>query len=344
MVIVNARFLTQKVTGVQRFAIEISKVLRKLDSEIVFVTPFNVIDNALAEELGAIVIGKNKGSVWEQIDLRIYLRSKNNPLVVSFCNTGLVFYNNQVVTIHDMSYKVNPGWFPRTFYLWYNFLIPHIAKRCLRLFTVSDSSKKDILKYLNIRQEKIRVIYNSSNLNTNNNFEQIEAGRYLLSVSSLDPRKNLNNLLKAYKDIDEKVNLIVVGLKKDNFELDERLLSERVIVKSYVSDDELASLMRYAEAFVYLSFYEGFGLPPLEAMSMGCPVIVSDISAHREVCGNAALYVDPYDVEAIKGKIINLLNSDQLKTELILAGKENIKRFSWFESGQKILNNINELV
>lgn len=344
MIIINARFLTQKVTGVQRFAIEISRTLRKLNSEIIFVTPFGIIDNDLARELGAIVIGKSKGTVWEQIDLRFYLRSKGNPLVVSFCNTGLIFYNNQIVTIHDMSYKVNPGWFPRSFYLWYNFLIPHIAKRSLRLFTVSNSAKKDILKYLNIRQQKIRVIYNSSNLNTNNNFEQIEEGRYLLSVSSLDPRKNLNSLLKAYKDIDTKVNLIIVGLKKDNFELDETLLNERVIVKSYVSDDELASLMRYAEAFVYLSLYEGFGLPPLEAMSMGCPVLVSDIPAHREVCGDAALYADPYNVEDAKEKITNLLSNDQLKTELILAGEKNIKRFNWFESAQKVLDSINELV
>lgn len=344
MIIVNARFLTQRVTGVQRFAIEISKVLHTLDDEIVFVAPHNIIDNDLAKELGAVIIGKSKGSVWEQIDLRFYLRSKGNPLVVSFCNTGLLFYLNQIVTIHDMSYKVNPKWFPRTFYLWYNFLIPHIAKRSLRLFTVSNSSKKDILKYLNIRQEKIRVIYNSSNLNTNNNFEQIEPDSYLLTVSSLDPRKNLNNLLKAYGGIDKKVNLVIVGLKKDNFELDKALLSERIIMKNYVSDDELASLMRYAEAFVYLSFYEGFGLPPLEAMSMGCPVIVSDIPAHKEVCGDAALYANPQDVKDIKDKIVNLLNSDKLKTELILAGKKNIKRFNWFESGQSVLNNINEFV
>jgi len=344
MVIVNARFLTQKVTGVQRFAIEISKVLHKLNGEIIFVTPFDVIDKDLARELGAIVVGKNKGVVWEQIDLRFYLKSKGKPLLVNFCNTGMAFYKNQIVTIHDMSYKVNPGWFSRSFYLWYNFLIPHIAKRCLRLFTVSNSSKKDIVKYLNIKQDKVTVIYNSSNLNTNNNFEQIVAGRYLLSVSSLDPRKNLNNLLKAYKDVDENVKLFIVGLKKDNFQLDDTLVSERVVIRNYVSDDELASLMRYSEAFIYLSFYEGFGLPPLEAMSLGCPVIVSDISAHREVCGDAALYADPYNVEDIKEKIINLLTSNKLKTELILAGKENLKRFNWLESGQKVLKNINELV
>jgi glycosyltransferase involved in cell wall biosynthesis len=344
MVIVNARFLTQKVTGVQRFAIEISRVLRKLDSEILFVTPDNIIDHDLAKELGAIIIGKNKGSVWEQVDLRYYLFKKSNPLLVNFCNTGIVSYRNQIVTIHDMSYKVNPKWFPRKFYLWYNFLIPNIAKWSKKVLTVSNSSKNDIIKYLNINADKVNVIYNASNLNTNNNFEKVESSKYLLSVSSLDPRKNLNNLLKAYQHINEKINLIIVGLKKDNFEFDEKLLSGGVIIKSYVSDNELVALMKNAEAFVYLSLYEGFGLPPLEAMSMGCPVIVSDIPAHREVCGDAALYADPDNITDTANKITYLLGNNKLKKELILAGEENTKRFDWFNSGQLVLANINEIV
>src|ERR1022692_771063 len=107
MIIVNARFLTQKVTGVQRFAIEISKILHKLNDQIVFVTPFNIVDQNLANDLGAIVIGKNKGTIWDQVDLRYYLILKHNPLLINFCNTGMIFYNKQIVTIHDMSYKVN---------------------------------------------------------------------------------------------------------------------------------------------------------------------------------------------------------------------------------------------
>src|ERR1700750_1071551 len=120
MIVVNARFLTQKITGVQRFAIEISKILRKLNEEIFFVTHTGILDNQLASELGAIVIGKNQGTIWEQLDLRSYLLVKHKPLLVNFCNTGLLYYNNQIVTIHDMSYKVNPKWFSKKFYLWYN--------------------------------------------------------------------------------------------------------------------------------------------------------------------------------------------------------------------------------
>jgi len=343
MIIVNARFLTQKVTGVQRFAIEISKILRKLNEQIVFVTPPDILDKDLANYLGAIIIGKNKGAIWEQVDLRRYLISNRKPLLVNFCNSGVLFYDRQIVTIHDMSYKVNPKWFSKKFYLWYNFLIPHLAKRSLKILTVSNSSKKDIVKYLNIKPEKISVIYNSSNLITNNNFEKITGDKYLLTVSSFDPRKNLNNLVKAFKKIDEEIKLIIVGSNSANFASHDELLDKDIIIKRQVSDDELGSLINNAEIFIYLSFYEGFGLPPLEAMCMGCPVIVSDIPAHREICEDAALYTDPYDIEDIKNKITFMLNNDQVKKELIAAGKNNVKRFDWFNSAQKVLDNINEM-
>ncbi|MDF2433174.1 MAG: hypothetical protein JWP44_2805 [Mucilaginibacter sp.] len=346
MIIVNARFLTQRVTGVQRFAIEISKVLRVLNDKIVFVAPRNILDMDLAKQLDAITIGKNEGTIWEQVDLRYYLMSKGNPLLINFCNTGILFYNKQIVTIHDMSYKVNPKWFTRQFYLWYNYLIPHIATRSLKIFTVSNSSKKDIIKHLKVSPDKISVIYNSSNLNTNNTFESVNMEKYLLSVSSLDPRKNLNNLIRAFKEIDKDIRLIIVGLKKEKFTLNDDLTSgsHNIIIKNYVSDSELGALMKHAEAFVYLSFYEGFGLPPIEAMSIGCPVLVSDIPAHREICGNAALYANPNNVNDIKNKIISLLNDNALKNELVLAGERNIKRFNWFNSGQSVLKYINEVI
>lgn len=344
MIIVNARFLTQKITGVQRFAVEISKRLHKLSDQVFFVSPYNILDKELASELGVIVIGYNRGTFWEQIDLRGYLISKGKPLLINFCNTGMLFYDRQIVTIHDMSYKVNPDWFSRKFYLWYNFLIPHLAKHSFKILTVSNSSKNDIVKYLNVKKDKIRVIYNSSYLNTNNNFETIYHEKYLLSVSSLNPRKNLNNLIKAFEKLDDKINLIIVGLKSDNFATNELDIGKNVIVKGYVSDDELGALMKNAEAFVYLSFYEGFGLPPIEAMSMGCPVIVSDINSHREVCGNSALYADPYNVEDIKSKITDVLENDRLKYELIVAGKKNIERFDWSTSAYNVLKEINAFI
>lgn len=346
MIIVNARFLTQKVTGVQRFAIEICKILCRLrPDQFIFVTPNNIFNHELAAELNAKIIGKNRGAVWEQVDLRIFLYLNKNPLLINFCNTGVAFYKNQIVTIHDMSYKVNPLWFSRFFYLWYNFLIPNLAKNSSKILTVSNSSKGDILKYLKIKPEKINVVYNSSYLNTNNNFDRMEKEKYILTVASLDPRKNLNNLIAAFKIIDIEIKLIIVGQKSGNFARDLKvdLLDKNVIIKGYQSDYELSSLIKYAEAFLYLSFYEGFGLPPVEAMDLGCPVLVSDIPAHKEVCGNAALYANPYSIEDIKSKIIEILTNDSIKLELKAAGKKNVQRFNWFNSAQNVLKIVDEL-
>jgi len=245
-----------------------------------------------------------------------------------------------------MSYKVNPKWFSKRFYLWYNFLVPKIANDSAKVLTVSNSSKKDIVEFLKINPDKISVIYNSSYLNTNNNFESVIEKKYLLTVSSLDSRKNLNNLIEAFKEITIDIKLIIVGLKSNNFDftLKRNLVYNNIIIKGYVSDSELISLMKNAEAFVYVSFYEGFGLPPLEAMGVGCPVIVSDIAAHREVCGDAVLYANPYDINDIKNKINYILLNDEIKQKLILKGKENVKRFDWFVSAQNVLKNINEIV
>src|ERR1700749_3961984 len=105
MIVVNARFLTQPVTGVQRFAIEISRILKKLNPDIIFVAPANILRHDVAGELQLVTTGKNSGTLWEQVDLRRYLAANKNPLLVNFCNSGMLFYNNQLVTIHDMSYK-----------------------------------------------------------------------------------------------------------------------------------------------------------------------------------------------------------------------------------------------
>jgi glycosyltransferase involved in cell wall biosynthesis len=346
MIVVNARFLTQQVTGVQRFAIEISKIICRLrPAEFVFVTPGDIINHEVANELNAKVIGMNKGTLWEQLDLRLFLLHNKHPLLINFCNTGITFYRNQIVTIHDMSYKVNPLWFSKSFFRWYDFLIPNLIKNSVKIFTVSNSAKGDILNYLKVKPEKINVIYNSSYLNRNNNFERIEQDKYILTVASLAPRKNLNNLIDAFEMCNTEVNLIIVGLSNSNFAKGFNInsLSSKIKIKRYQTDDELSSLMKYAEAFLYLSFYEGFGLPPIEAMDIGCPVLVSDIPAHKEICGNAALYANPLSVQDIKNKIEEILNNDTIKLKLKAAGKKNVNRFNWLASAQMVLKSIDEV-
>lgn len=347
MIIVNARFLTQKITGVQRFAVEISLILYKLRPDLfVFVTPGNIIHPGLANKLNAKIIGVNKGAIWEQIDLRLFLFLKQNPILLNFCNSGLLYYKFQIVTIHDMSYKINSDWFSRLFYLWYNFLIPNLVNKSLKVFTVSNSSKNDIISILKTAPDKINVVYNSSYINTNNNFEAIVNGKYILTVSSLEPRKNLNNLIRAFNRIEGKTKLVIVGLQNSNFRsgLDLALLGENIEVKGYQTDKELGCLMNGAEVFVSVSLYEGFGLPAVEAMGFGCPVIVSDIPAHREICADAAIYADPNNVDDIKNKIISVLENWELKNKLKLAGKKNIERFDWHKSAENVLKCLDEII
>ncbi len=345
MIIINARFLTQKVTGVQRFAIELSKQLKKLSDDILFVSPHNILDEALAAELGVVIIGKRTGTTWEQIDLRKYLRSKHKPLLVNFCNTGILYYSRQIVTIHDMSYKVNPAWFSKKFYRWYNFLIPHIAASSRKIITVSNSSKNDIVKYLKIDVDKIAVVYNASYLNSHDQPQNIARKPYILTVSSLEPRKNLGRLIEASKQLNGDVKLVIVGLgntKTFSHDFNKAELAENIVIKGYVPDNELAELMQFARAFVYVSLYEGFGLPLVEAMAMHCPVIASNIPVHQEICGNAAIYVDPYNVNDIGAGIQQLLDNNTLAETLAANGIENVKRFSWAVSAKKTLDIINE--
>ena len=151
MLTVNSRFLTQNITGVQRFAIEISKQLKKLlNSKIQFVAPKNIIHKDLAEELDVKVIGYNTGHLWEQIDLPLYLSSIGKPLLLNLSNTAPLFYKNKIVTIHDVAFKRFPQTYSFKFRMFYNLLIPIILKNSKHILTVSEFSKNEINKIYGI--------------------------------------------------------------------------------------------------------------------------------------------------------------------------------------------------
>lgn len=349
---INARFLTQKITGSQRFAIEISKQLKKINPSIKFATPKNIIHTDLAKLLEAEIIGKNMGHVWEQIDLPLYLRSKGNPLLLNLVNTAPLFYKNQIVTIHDLSFLRNPDWFSKKFYYYYRFLIPKIAKNSLKIITVSEFSKKEIINLLNISEENIKVIYCAISkefqdiikIDSNNNY-----GNYILAVSSLDPRKNFERLLLAYNRLTLKDTKLVIAGSKHKIFVDVKIKNfirnnKNIILTGYVSDKVLVSLYRNAIVFVYPSIYEGFGLPPLEAMACGCPVVASNAASIPEVCCDAAYSVDPYNVDSIVEGIYKVLTDESLRQSLIQKGFERVKLFSWEKSAQKVIKIIEEVL
>ncbi len=345
IIYINARFLTQPITGVQRFAIEICKELQKVNENIVFVCPSNILHKDIAQLLNVKIIGYNKGHLWEKIDLPVYLRLHGNPLLINLGNTSPLFYSNQIVTIHDMAVFVNPSWFTKKFVLLYKFVYPLMVLNSKKVLTVSEFSKREIQKYLKVKSDKIEVIYNSvdhciiPNPNSPN-----EYGNYVLCVGSVEPRKNLKNLINAFRraSIPSDFKLVIVGGKNKLFNslsLDNEADSElrnRVVFTGYVSDEKLSCLYQHAKVFVYPSLYEGFGIPPLEAMVYGCPTIVSNTSSLPEVCGLATLYIDPYQPQSIVTQIEHLLSNKDTRDKLVEDGYKQVLKYRWKESAMKL--------
>jgi len=215
------------------------------------------------------------------------------------------------------------------------------------IITVSENSKKDILNTFDVAPEQVYVTYQPLVLQPGlvseeriTNFlkkrYKLDLKKYILFVGAIEPKKNLGRLIDAYAEIDTDMQLVVVGKKGWLWEgeigklenIFGKNFSRKVKLLEYVSNQDLKYFYLGAYCFVFPSLYEGFGLPPLEAMTFGCPVITSNVASLPEICGDAALYVNPYDVDDIKEKIEKLINNPQLGAELSEAGRERVKLFS----------------
>lgn len=342
MLFVNARFLTQPITGVQRYAIEISQELRKLlGDDIVFVAPHGIVQDKYAKELGVIFIGRYKGYLWEQWDLLQYLKKHGNPLLLCLCNTAPLFYKNKIVTVHDVAFEAYPQTFSRLFLYVYRFMIPRIVQSAKKVITVSEFSKDEIVKYYGINREKISVVYNAvSSKFHHKDDERLRKQKYLLAVSSLNYRKNFHTVLEAFtmfEKTEQDTMLYIIGdLSNSNFAgIDIRRYNDdpRIRFLGRISDDELVRYYSNAAAFIYPSIYEGFGIPPLEAQACGCPVVVSDIPPLREVIADSGVYCNPFNVKDIAEKMVNVVARSE---ELSAKGYANEARFSWRTSARII--------
>ncbi len=349
MICVNARFLAKRITGVERYASEISLALIKIDPEIFILSPHNVLKNPHSASFKVIELGFTKDYLWEQIELPLFLKQNNNPVLINLTNTAPIFYNNQITVIHDLAFIHYPEWYTKKAALFFKLLVSQSAKVSKRIITVSHFSKQEIIKYLNIPSEKIIVIPEAVPTNILRLREKKylnNYGGYILSVSSIEPRKNLINLIEAFIKLNRPdIKLIVVGdVNKNVFnkvKLDFAKNKKNILFLGYVSDEVLVSLYKNARLFAYLSYYEGFGLPPLEALSCGCPTLVSNTSSLREVCGNGAYYCDPYDIEDITDKMEKIL-TDKLIIEPEDA-KAITEKYNWHKSAKMILDVAAEL-
>jgi len=233
-------------------------------------------------------------------------------------------------------------------------VVDNAIKKSDLIVTVSESARQDILQCFDVNPEKVFLTYqpvidksalfNKDSVGNVLHRYSLESQKYILFVGAIEPKKNVRRLIEAYKGLDTEMKLVIVGKKawlwKDEMKSIEDMFGEgfskKVRILDYLPRRDLGYLYKGAFCFVFPSLYEGFGLPPLEAMSFDCPVITSKVSSLPEVCGDAAIYIDPYDSDDIRESIELLINNPQVRSKLIELGKERVKLFSMGNYAKKL--------
>jgi len=296
--------------------------------------------------------------LWRFIMFNAYL-TFNRSAFVHFPSNGLIpkLLSNQnvILTLHDVLPIAVSGYFTDEAKK-KRYLIRHQndIDRAKILFTVSEYSKQDIMKYFTVRTEPI-VLYNAPTLELETDtpdYQNAVGEEYYLYTGGYDRRKGLVQLLRVFLDLHQtgrlSSRLYLTGTRSnfsDEFTLLLKTALDAGIVKElgYVSDQELLSLLRNARALIYPSSYEGFGMPPLEAMNAGCPVITTRATSIPEICGDAVLYVDPDDPRDFANTIVSFHGNERLRKDLISRGTERAIRFSWDRTAGVFLEHIMRL-
>jgi glycosyltransferase involved in cell wall biosynthesis len=354
-IVINGRFLTQPITGVQRYARELVEALDGLldgrrEFRIAVVSPRLSNSPPVWRNIPVHQVGRFQGHLWEQIDLPQYSRGK-----VLFCpgNTApiisLVGGQPVIVTVHDLSYMYFPDAYRPLFRLWYRILVPLALRRARAIITVSDSERRAIIEHFPNSAQRIFSVPNGGLPDVL--LDQVARGSpaserdCILYVGSFSKRKNFPRILDVACRLARKRSLrfVLIGGTSTTLAASvadiPRDLSDKITIVDAVSDfPTLISYYRRASCFLFPSLYESSGLPPLEAMSCGCPVVVSDIPALRERCGDAALYCDPHDVSSIMAAVETIIDEPAVSAHLAEQGRTRAATFSWVRCANQTLD------
>ena len=350
-VIINGKFLSQRVTGLHRFAIEIVRELDKLisaDENYELYVPKNC-EVSLDLKNIRVVMSKSllKGILWDVFSYNPYVK-REKGLSVNLCN-GINLHNPNVACIHDVIFRARKELFYETTrdilrIFWNRFMYSFNTKHSDFIVTVSEFSKKEIIKYYNVDKNKIFVINNAwqhiNRINDNKvdfqkSYPFLLPGAYFFSISTLAANKNFKWVLHAAKNNPEYIFAIAGGGKLKGVANSMGLANlPNVKFLGYVTDEEAKCLMKNCKAFIFPSLYEGFGIPPLEALGAGCKnVILSDIEVLHEIYADSADYVDPTNLDY---KIQNLGDHTAYR-------KKILDKYSWQKSALSLYNLIKKV-
>lgn len=354
-IFINGRFLARRPTGVDRYAIESIKAIESLiqegnaaacSYEWTILAPKGAPKPDYIKTIKFKNIKPFSGTLWEQLTLPAYsIGSK----LINLCNSAPILKKNQLVVIHDATTKRVPEAFSKNFVRWYNFIIPILLKRAEVVATVSNFSEREIKACYKI-DRRILVFQEGAD-----HFQKINATPnimarfnlkrpYILAVGSLAPHKNFKTLISAIEQLNEPAFDCVIagGTDPKIFASDKKPLPKWVMHVGYVSDEELKALYENASLFVFPSTYEGYGLPPTEAMASGCPVLSSNTASMPEICGDAAYYFSPND-EMQLARMLNELAADhEQRNSMKLRGLQQSAALLWRNGALNILSAIND--
>jgi glycosyltransferase involved in cell wall biosynthesis len=356
-VYINGRFLTQRTTGVQRYALETLLAIDALfaagrgvpATKLVLLAPPGTRAPPL-QTIAFRTVGPLSGNAWEQLSLPLATRGE---LLLSFSATGPLLKRSQIVTMHDAAVHVVPQAFSRNFRSWYKLLLPILARRTPHVMTVSEFSKHELVRYFGAREHRTHVTgegWQHVTRHTSDASVLTELGlaprSYALAVSSVTPHKNFAAIARAAARLEDSALSIVVAGSVDAavFGRTDLAALRSVKLAGYVDDHKLRALYENAAVFIYPSLYEGFGIPPLEAMALGCPVLASSAAAIPETCGDAAWYFAPEDDKTLAELMTRLLHSEADRAALIEKGHRRIKDFSWEACAQRFIEVLGEVL
>ncbi|WP_424353741.1 glycosyltransferase family 4 protein [Methanobacterium sp. MBAC-LM] len=366
-----SNFIDEYNGGIGVYTHQIVKNLGRMDTENNYHLIHYLKNNLdIYSQNSEIIIPKNRfvkgwGSYmfWRHFTLPRELKKYNLDVVHDPYELGPFTFNQpfrKVITVHDLTPLLFPNLFKRGDVMLHRLLLKKTISKADKIITVSYNSQRDIMEYFNVPEEDIEVIYNGKG----ENFRQLNSSqvaevkekyrlppRFILSVGGLHPIKNIPRLLEAYylarKDgLEHK--LVMVGGAVDRageiFQIITTLgLEDHVIFTGVVPDDDLVGLYNAADLFLYPCLYAGFGLPPLEAMACGTPVITSCSSSLPEIVGDAAKLINPYDTEKLASAINMVLSDDKTMKKLIKKGLKRAERFNWRKTAGKTLKVYNEV-
>lgn len=349
--VINGRFLTAKQTGVQRVARQLLDQLLKHAPELDRMFANGVAvgvprDAAPAGEDCRLPLessGRLPGQAWEQLDLP---RQAAGGLLLNLCNMAPVISSQAITMIHDAQVYTMPSSYSRAFRSWYRFVLPRLGRRHLQILTVSEFSARQLVEFGVAPAERISVIHNGVDHvcgftpdRSVNEAHELIGGDYVVALASVQHHKNIAILLRAFADgaLGTTRLVLIGGTGAADFAAQGFAVPPGTLFAGKVSDGQMRALMEDALCFAMPSLTEGFGLPPLEAMMLGCPALLAPCGALPEVCGEAALYADPHDAEAWSAAIRRLRDEPGLRDRLVAAGRVQSERFTWEAAGQRLI-------